>query len=100
MFVAGTVVTQSHCKSSFFITLETSQPSTKSYFKNHWNINNIVGKKMMVVWGISTCLISQSHEKAIRSFWVLKWEQLIVHFCMKTPQINLTTPTLLLRLTK
>lgn len=38
-------VTLNYCKTSFFITLETSQPSTKSYLKNHWNINDTEGKK-------------------------------------------------------
>lgn len=43
------IVTLSYCKTSFFITLETSQPSTKSYFGNHWHINDTEEKKNIVV---------------------------------------------------
>lgn len=39
-------VTLNYCKTSFFITLETSQPSTKSYLKNHWNINDTEEKRL------------------------------------------------------
>lgn len=66
-------VTLNYCKTSFFVTLETSQPSTKSYLKNHCNINDTDEKKRLWwCWGGSTCLISQLNKKAITSFGVLE----------------------------
>lgn len=59
-------------QNKFLPHIETSQPSTKSYFRNHWNINDTEEKTGCGGVGELHLPDFSKSEKAIPSFRVLQ----------------------------